>query len=175
MKSNSKGDVMKNIWMVLSIVLIVGAVICLPMLGQNNSTQKPEEFKAITTDGTTIKLSDYRGKAVIVDIFATWCPPCQKEVPYLINLQKKIEKDKLNLVILGVSTDTNKRTIQSYVKSKNINYPVAYYDSKEMKNFPAPSIPVKYILNKDGVMVDKMVGGPWTDEQLLTRVEKYLK
>ena len=167
---------MKNLAKILLIILAIVIIICLPVLSQNgDKTKKPEEFKAKAIDGTIIKLSDYRGKAVIVDVFATWCPPCQQEVPYLINLQKKIDEDKLNLVILGVSADTNQRDVQNYVKSKNINYTVIFYDSKEMKNFPAPSLPTKYIVNKDGVIVDKMVGGPWTDEQLLKRVEKYLK
>ena len=60
------------------------------------------DFQAVTPDGKTVRLSDYRGKVVILDFWATWCGPCKVEIPTLVDLQKKYAND---LVVLGMSVD----------------------------------------------------------------------
>ena len=93
----------------------------------------------------------------------------------MISLQNKIERSNLDLVILGAATDTNRRDVQNYVQSRNVNFDVVFFDSREMRNFISDSVPTKYIIDRRGLVVDKLVGGPWSDEQLLKRVEKFLK
>ena len=165
------------------IIIAACTIVLLPILAKGRvgnaataeNNPRPEEFRAIRTDGETIRLSDFRGNVVILDVFATWCEPCRQELPGLINLQNKIERSNLNLVILGAAIDTNRRDVQNYLQSRNVNFDVVFFDEREMKNFISESVPTKYIIDSRGVVVDKLVGGPWSDEQLLKRVEKFLK
>ncbi|MDP2363230.1 MAG: redoxin domain-containing protein, partial [Ignavibacteria bacterium] len=66
---------------------------------------KAPDFALKSVDGKTIKLSDYKGKVVIIDFWATWCPPCRKGIPDLISIQKDHKKD---VVIIGISLDAEK-------------------------------------------------------------------
>lgn len=119
---------------------------------------KAPEFALQSTTGKTIKLSDYKGKIVMVDFWATWCPPCRKGVPDLIDLQKKY---KNNLVIIGISLDYGKTKddVKPFIKDFKINYPVVYYDEKVLNDYGGiESIPTTFIIDKEGYIVNRHVG-----------------
>jgi peroxiredoxin len=107
------------------------------------------DFTIEDINGKTHKLSDYRGRNVMVVFWATWCPPCNLEVPHLIDLRKTIAKDKL--AILAISNEGAKR-LKSFVESKGINYTVASLGGKTL---PEPfsnvsAIPTTFFISPDG-------------------------
>ncbi|NTW89222.1 MAG: TlpA family protein disulfide reductase, partial [Desulfobulbaceae bacterium] len=87
-----------------------------------DATSKAPDFKLQTIDGKPLRLSDYKNKAVILNFWATWCPPCRAEIPDMIELQKKYSGKKFSFIGVVVSDDLDK--VQRFVKDKGINYPV---------------------------------------------------
>jgi cytochrome c biogenesis protein CcmG/thiol:disulfide interchange protein DsbE len=124
----------------------------------NKSDDKAPDFALKSIEGKTVKLSDYKGKVVIIDFWATWCPPCRKGIPDLISIQKDFKDD---LVIIGISLDGEKtiKDVPGFVKSYGINYPIVYGDEKVVAAYGGiEGIPTAFIVDKEGYVVDQHVG-----------------
>ena len=112
-------------------------------------------FSVTTLDGKELDLSDLKGRAVIVDFWATWCPPCIKEIPHFIRLAK--EHDPIELTIIGISDEPESK-LRRFAQKEDINYLIA---SAEL-NFPPynkiTGIPTTFFIDEDGVIRDIHVG-----------------
>lgn len=120
------------------------------------------DFTLESVDGGQVSLSDYQGKVVLLDFWATWCPPCRKGIPDLIELNNKYGDD---LVVIGISVDRQNTigAVPGFVEEYGINYPVVYMNEDVIQAYGAKygaiqSIPTAFVLNRDGVMVKKQVG-----------------
>ena len=109
-------------------------------------------------DGKNISLSDFRGKVVILDFWATWCPPCIKEIPDFIELYEKY-KDK-GFAMLGISLDqAGISVVKSFAQKYKINYPIMMTDGQVDKAYGGiTSIPTTFIIDPAGNMQKKYVG-----------------
>jgi len=119
---------------------------------------KAPDFALKSSDGKTIKLSDYKGKVVIIDFWATWCPPCRKGIPDLISIQNDYKND---VVIIGISLDSEKtlKDVPGFIKSYGINYPIVFGDDKVVAAYGGiEGIPTAFVVDKKGNVVDKHVG-----------------
>lgn len=138
--------------------------------GQTTKSRADEEkiaapdftLKDILT-GKDVSLKDYKGKFVLVDFWATWCPPCQPTIGELKELQDKY-KDK-GLIVLGVSInevkDTDDEKLAEFVKEKKINYSVMRADDKVLTAYFGNNphhIPLLKFINMDGTIVDSHQG-----------------
>jgi len=114
-------------------------------------------FTLKLTDGKDIKLSDHKGKIVIIDFWATWCPPCRRGIPDLVEIQKKYQKEVL---IIGISLDNEtKPDVIPFMKQYRINYPVAYGNMEVVTAFGnIQAIPTSFIIDQAGKIVDKHIG-----------------
>ncbi|WP_304131844.1 TlpA disulfide reductase family protein [Ignavibacterium album] len=122
------------------------------------SDKKAADFKLKTLEGKEIRLSDYRGKIVIIDFWATWCPPCRKGIPDLISLQEEFKKD---LVVIGISLDQQNtiKDLKPFIENYKINYPVVLGDEKVVKDYGGISaIPTSFIIDQKGNIVDSHIG-----------------
>lgn len=120
--------------------------------------KKAADFSLKSVDGKIVKLSDYKGKVVVVDFWATWCPPCRKGIPDLISIQSEFKND---VVVIGISLDQEKtlKDVENFIKSYGINYPVVYGDEKVSKDYGnIQAIPTSFVIDKKGNIVDKHVG-----------------
>ncbi len=114
-------------------------------------------FKDI--DGRKTSLSQFKGKVILLDFWATWCVPCKAEIPGFIELQKKYGARGLQIV--GISVDDSPATAKKYATEMKMNYPVLLAEGKEdiLKAYdPIPSIPVSIIIDRDGRIVGRHVG-----------------
>jgi len=132
-----------------------------PLLGQ----QAPN-FTLVNLQGKKVSLADYRGKAVVVDFWATWCGPCRMEIPWLVQLDKKYAAQ--GLTVLGVATDpidtgTGEKNphaaIAKFVQQHNMHYPILMADMKIANQYGGiDSIPTTFFINRSGKVVASTVG-----------------
>ncbi|MEK7234019.1 MAG: TlpA disulfide reductase family protein [Elusimicrobiota bacterium] len=120
----------------------------------------PEAAAALagrTLDGRTASLSDYKGKVVLVDFWATWCDPCKDEIPELVKLQNDLGSK--GFVILGVSMDEETEAVAPFAKATKINYPVILNGSERSPTgWVVPGLPTAYLIGRDGMVRQRQFG-----------------
>lgn len=116
------------------------------------------DFVLTSLDGREVRLSQFRGKVVILDFWATWCPPCKLELPHFIELHHEYQDD--GLVIIGVSLDkTGVREVAAFVKEWKIPYVVAMGTGEVVRSYGGiRGIPTTFVIGKDGKIYRKYVG-----------------
>ena len=132
-----------------------------PVSGACNAKGKPATLNFTFKDinNQKVSLSDFKGKVIIMDFWATWCVPCKAEIPGFIELQKK-HGDR-GLQIIGLSVDDSLATAKKYADGMKMNYPVLLAEGKEdilQAYDPIPSIPVSVVIGRDGKICSKHVG-----------------
>jgi peroxiredoxin len=118
----------------------------------------PLAFTLKDMNGVNVKLASFRGKIILLNFWATWCPPCKVEIPYLVELQDQYRDD---LVILGFSVDDTPEQLQPFATEYKINYPLLVGNGREdvQDAFgPMWGIPVSVIIGRDGKIVKKHSG-----------------
>jgi peroxiredoxin len=119
------------------------------------------DFELTTLDGKAVRLSDYQGKKVILNFWATWCPPCRAEMPHM---QKYFEEQakRENVEILAVNLTTKDRgldKVQSFAREYELTFPIPMDKKGEIgSTYQAATIPTSYILDADGRVQNKIVG-----------------
>ncbi len=148
---------------------------------ETQSVYKAYDFSVKTVNGKTIKLSDFRGKVVLIQFFGTFCPPCRAEMPFLEELSKKYSG---KVVVIGLSTDyigEDPSSLKSFVEKMGISYPVGIIDEKIWNNYAGKvtgndGIPQTYIIDKKGNIRYYEVGfTPQYESLFIAAVEKLLK
>ena len=169
----------------LVIVLILPFVLSCssgenPPVDSSKSTQyKPEVgylapgfTLEMMNQGKAVNLSDYKGKVVLLNFWATWCFPCRKEMPSMQELYQ-IFKDR-NFEILAVNMDKfGKEKVISFVSNYGLTFPILL--DKELKTaliYEVRNIPTSYIIDKNGIIKDKIIGGiHWTAPKIVNEIE----
>lgn len=115
------------------------------------------DFKLTDTQGQTHTLSGYKGKWVLVNYWATWCPPCLEEIPDLIALHNN---KKNNLVVIGIAMDyRNPKDVIDFADSMLVDYPIVLGNREMVRQIgPVQGLPTTYLFNPDGKMVAQQVG-----------------
>ena len=111
--------------------------------------------------GKDVRLSDYKGKVILLDFWATWCGPCKFEIPGFVALQAKYGAQGLQ--VIGVSVDDTVEKLQPYVKEFKMNYPVLLglgHDDVQEAFGPIFGIPVNAVISRDGKICGKHTGLP---------------
>jgi cytochrome c biogenesis protein CcmG, thiol:disulfide interchange protein DsbE len=115
------------------------------------------DFSVVDLDGKTITSQALRGKVVLVNYWATWCPPCRAEIPDLVELQAKYKDD---LVVLGISEDEGPvETVRAFVAEHKVNYFIAMSTPELSKVFKGvAALPTTFVLDREGKIVQRHVG-----------------
>jgi len=121
------------------------------------SWAQAEGFRLTDTAGKSHTLAGYKGKWVLVNFWATWCPPCQEEIPDLIALH---ENKKNNLVVIGIAMDyRNAKQVTDFADGLLVDYPIVLGNAQVAGQIgPVPGLPTTYLYNPDGKMVAQQVG-----------------
>jgi peroxiredoxin len=122
------------------------------------------DFVLNDLQGHTVKLSDLRGKAVVLNFWATWCPPCKEEIPWLVELQKRYGSEGLQIV--GVSMDDgDQKDVEKFAAENSINYPILLGKEKVAEQYGGIEyLPTTFYIDRNGVVVDRVFGQPARDE-----------
>ena len=121
-------------------------------------TEKAPDFELQTLNGEVVRLSDYIGKVVILDFWATWCPPCRRGIPDLVEIQDKFIDD---VVIIGISLDQQATiyNLEPFIEFFKINYPVVLGSLEVVKSYgDVQVLPTTFIINKKGEIIKKHIG-----------------
>jgi peroxiredoxin len=109
----------------------------------------PPDFTLPDSNGTPIKLSEYKGKVVLLDFWATWCTGCKVEIPWYMEFAKKYEQN--GLAVIGVSMDQEGWTVvKPFMREKQMNYPVVLGDDALAKRFDLTSMPLTLLIDREG-------------------------
>jgi len=135
------------------VLLVVGAC---SKSGAVEIGSKAPDFTLTDTEGNNVSLSEFSGKVVIVDFFASWCPPCRMEIPDFIELRN--EYDPGDFAMIGVAVE-GLGAAKSFAEKMKINYPVLVDDGKVSGAYgPIRSIPTTFVIGKDGNVARMYIG-----------------
>jgi len=125
--------------------------------GIAKSTAAPD-FTLESLDGKSMRLSDLRGKAVLLNFWATWCGPCKIETPWLVELQNQYGQNGLQVVGVEMGDDS-KEEITKFMKDMGVNYPVLIGKEAVGEAYGGvPALPETFFIGRDGKIVDKIIG-----------------
>jgi cytochrome c-type biogenesis protein len=116
------------------------------------------DFSLESLDGKTMRLSDLRGKAVLLNFWATWCGPCKIEMPWFVDLQNKYGSQGLQIVGVAMD-DASKEDIAKFAKDMGVNYPILIGKESVGDQYGGvPALPETFVIGRDGKIVDKIIG-----------------
>jgi peroxiredoxin len=152
---------------IILVSLAVIAVAVLFLLKQNNSYLKYSPLKRGHSapkctfpglDGKIVSLADYRGQVVLVNIWATWCPPCVDEMPSMEKLHQELQGE--NFEILAISIDAvGTKAVAPFMKKYNLSFPALIDPDGTIKTlYHITGVPESFIIDRQGILVEKIVG-----------------
>jgi peroxiredoxin len=116
-----------------------------------------EDFSLPLADGSRFRLSEHRGKTILINFWATWCPPCREEMPALERLYRQ-HKDH-GLVLVAVSLDADPKVVPPYVRASKLTFPVALDPKAEVGNaYGVRALPSSFVVNRQGTMTALALG-----------------
>ena len=119
---------------------------------------KAPQFELKDLNGRSVRLSDFRGKVILINFWATWCPPCRAEMPDLVKLQRDHRKDGLQ--IIGVTYPPEKKSrVRRFARSLKVNYPIVLGTREIKGRFSSEeTLPLTIVINRNGKVSDIIIG-----------------
>lgn len=143
--------------------------------GDQSLTPIPErpaapEFDLKDPEDRPQRLADYRGKAVILNFWATWCPPCREEMPSMQRAHEAVSGDGIALVAINVGEDAD--TIEQFLTNYPVEFPLPMdLDSRVVQSYPVKGLPTTFVIDPEGRLAYVATGGrEWDDPKLLNQV-----
>ncbi|WP_404331653.1 redoxin domain-containing protein [Mesobacillus maritimus] len=133
------------------------------------------DFELTNLEGDSVKLSDYQGKKVILNLWATWCPPCQAEMPHMQNFYEKNKDNGIEILAVNLtSMDNGQATIKQFVDDFGLTFPIPLDEDGDIgRQYQAVSIPTSYMIDTKGIISKKIVGP--MDEAMMENLTKAME
>ena len=144
--------------MKVTIIKYALVIIALVLLAQSSYSfdKKAPYFELKDLNGNKVRLSDFAGKVIILDFWATWCPPCKKEIPDFIELYKQYSKR--GVTIIGIALDEY-NAVKNFQSENKINYPILLGTDEVVKLYGGiRGIPTTFVIGKDGTIRQRYEG-----------------
>jgi len=170
-----------------SIILILGLAwiyISADRTGTSTSGKVPApqqgflapDFELQTLDGETIKLSNLRGQAVLINLWATWCPPCRAEMPAIEKIYNEYQDQGLVVLAVNMTYQDAYSDIAPFIDEYGLTFPVLLDETSKVGTaYQLRSLPSSFFIDRDGIISEVVIGGPMAEALLRTRVEEILK
>ena len=154
---------------VFLVLIVVGLLIALSMKGKDSSFKlvgqsrikvgsPAPNFTFPDLTGKTVSLSDYRGRLVFLNIWATWCPPCVDEMPSMEKLYNKFKSDQFEILAVSVDGEGSK-VVAPFMERLNLTFPALLDKKGKIKNiYGVTGIPESFIIGKNGIILKKVIG-----------------
>lgn len=133
------------------------------------------EFEITTDGGKKVSLDQFGGRLLVLNFWATWCPPCISELPSLNEMAAELKGD--GVVVLGISVDKDKDVYDRFLRKVRLNFETARDPEAEISsNYGTTKYPETYIVNRDGKVLEKFIADQnWMNPQILARLRGYAK
>jgi len=154
----------KSVIFILISAILIGLLVyqIMSRSKENAAADGIVNFKLVSVDGKEYSLLDFKGKKVLLNFFATWCPPCRAEIPDF----ERFHRENKDVVLIGINIQEDKATVEEFLSSMGVTYPVLLdRDGKVSTQFGIEGIPTTFLIDKNGKIVAKNVG-MMTYEQL---------
>jgi thiol-disulfide isomerase/thioredoxin len=134
----------------------------------------PRDFTLQFLDGGSAVLSSYKDKVVILNFWATWCPPCRAEMPSMETFYRRYKEQGLEILAVDLREDAN--TVRQFVRNNGYNFPVLLdINGKAGSSYGVEAIPTTYIINREGKIIGRIVGSiSWDTPQVFTAFDALL-
>ncbi|MGO9015767.1 MAG: redoxin domain-containing protein [Dissulfurispiraceae bacterium] len=146
-----------------------------PFDGEKNINQQAPEFALKDINGNTLSLSSYKGRVVLLNFWATWCPSCREEMPSLNKLSQKLKNR--NFSIIEVSADRSVSDVKDYLRKHPSDCTVVVDDSLSVSRslYKVFVLPTSFLIDKKGIIVKKYYGGEdWDGSEMVSKIESLL-
>ncbi len=169
-----------NIDRLLQFTIAAGLIALIAVVGstmQERVTKEGDdapEFSILTDSGMTVSKANFGGKVLVLNFWATWCPPCIDEMPSLSQLHDQMNEQ--GVVVLGISVDEDPAVYQSFVANHGISFLTARDPAAKISaDYGTFRYPETYIITADGKVAQKLVGpANWTDPQMIGYIKSLL-
>ncbi|VAX13238.1 hypothetical protein MNBD_GAMMA24-1175 [hydrothermal vent metagenome] len=166
---------MKLWWLKFGLLIVLAMSALTIRAEQPQLTPLPEKKLApplvlMDIEGVKHDIRDYRGRPVIINFWATWCPPCRRELPSMNRAWKKIKAEGIVMLAVGVGEDVD--SVVDFMTDYPIDFTVLLDKQAEVSaHWPVDALPTTFVLDKEGRLVYQAIGGrEWDDNKLLDRV-----
>jgi cytochrome c biogenesis protein CcmG, thiol:disulfide interchange protein DsbE len=134
------------------------------------------DFELSTLAGESIRLSDLRGQAVLINLWATWCPPCRAEMPAIEKVYNEYKQDGLIVLAINMTYQDDPGRVPSFVEEYGLTFPILMDTQGTVgTDYQLRSLPSSYFIDREGIIKEVVIGGPMSEALLRTRVEQILK
>lgn len=134
------------------------------------------DFDLKTPAGESIRLSDLRGQAVLVNLWATWCPPCRAEMKSIEKVYQEYKAQGFTVLAVNMTYQDDPLAIMPFVNEQKLTFPILLDETGEMgEAYQLRSLPSSYFIRRDGFINEVVIGGPMSEALLRTRIEDILK
>jgi peroxiredoxin len=133
------------------------------------------DFSLKDENGKVHRLADYRGKVVVLNFWATWCPPCREEMPAMERAHQKVKGEKIAIIAVNVGEDED--TVFGFTGQYPLTFPLPLdTDGSVIRKYPVIGLPTTFIIDPRGQATHQTVGGRhWDDDKLLDQLRGMLK
>ena len=168
----------------------MGSVVAAAYIGRDSyrpviAGEVAPPFSATTLDGDSMTLESYAGKVVLLNVWATWCPPCREEMPSMQALYERIDHPDFEIVAVSVDADIagslgwGNRVggdVPAFAEELGLTFPILIDPSGRTADaYQATALPESFLIGRDGVIYRKVAGGTlWDDEQYVAQIERLL-
>ena len=152
----------------IAIVMLIGS----PVSISGQEVRAPQ-FVLRDLNGRTVRLSDYKGKVVLINFWATWCPPCRAEMPDLVRLQTEHAKEGLQIIGITYPPERKSR-VRRFARSLKVNYPIILGTRQIKARFSSEeTLPLTVVINRDG-SVSHIISGILLREEFEEQIKPLL-
>ena len=164
----------KALKIILAVILTLGLVItACSEPAEARVGQPAPNFQLQNLDGQSISLSDFKGKPVLLNFWATWCGPCVYEMPYLQEVYD--EWSGQGLMLLAINGGEGSSTVKGFMQSHNLSLPVLLDNKgKVAQKYNILGIPTTFFIDEKGIIQEKIIGAFQSKEQIENRLDKIL-
>lgn len=134
------------------------------------------DFELQSPSGESIKLSDLRGQAVLVNLWATWCPPCRDEMKSIENVYQEYKEQGFTVLAVNMTYQDDPLRVLPFVEEQALTFPILLDETGKIGDaYQLRSLPSSYFIRRDGIINEVVIGGPMSEALLRTRIEALLK